>query len=75
MRAKQDWIMPLVAALLVACVGWWADWELGQVMREELTDVPDPAAAGGEHRLGQLQRGQFILDLSQPGEQAGLFAL
>ena len=38
MRAKQDWIMPLVAALLVACVGWWADWEIGQVMREELTD-------------------------------------
>ncbi|MCX6930401.1 MAG: serine/threonine protein kinase [Verrucomicrobia bacterium] len=27
-----------MAALLVACVGWWADWEIGQVMREELTD-------------------------------------
>jgi eukaryotic-like serine/threonine-protein kinase len=37
MRAKQDWIMPLAAALLVACVGWWADHELRDVMREELT--------------------------------------
>src|ERR1039458_7365881 len=38
MRAKRDWIMPLVAALVVACVGWWADWEISQVMQEELTD-------------------------------------
>jgi eukaryotic-like serine/threonine-protein kinase len=30
--------MPLAAALLVACVGWWADRQIGQVMREELTD-------------------------------------
>ena len=36
MGAKQNWIMPLVAALVVACVGWWADWEIGEVMREEL---------------------------------------
>jgi len=38
MRAKQDWIMPLVAALLVACVGWWADRQLRDVMQEELRD-------------------------------------
>ncbi len=37
MRAKQNWIMPLAAALLVACVGWWADRELSDVMQEELT--------------------------------------
>ena len=36
MGAKQNWIMPLVAALVVACVGWWADWEIGEVMREVL---------------------------------------
>jgi tRNA A-37 threonylcarbamoyl transferase component Bud32 len=30
--------MPLVAALLVACVGWWADRELRDVMQEELRD-------------------------------------
>ena len=38
MRAKQNWIMPLMAALLVACVGWWADRELSNVMQEELTE-------------------------------------
>ena len=38
MRAKRDWIMPLLAALVVACVGWWADRELSEVMQEELTD-------------------------------------
>jgi tRNA A-37 threonylcarbamoyl transferase component Bud32 len=38
MRAKQHWIMPLLAALLVACVGWWADRQLREVMQEELTD-------------------------------------
>ena len=38
MRAKRDWIMPLVAALVVACVGRWADQEISQVMQEELTD-------------------------------------
>jgi tRNA A-37 threonylcarbamoyl transferase component Bud32 len=38
MRTKQDWIMPLVAALLVACVGWWADRELRDVMQDELTE-------------------------------------
>ena len=30
--------MPLVAALLVACVGWWADRELRDVMQDELTE-------------------------------------
>jgi tRNA A-37 threonylcarbamoyl transferase component Bud32 len=29
--------MPLLAALVVACVGWWADSELHKVMQEELT--------------------------------------
>ena len=38
MGTKQNWIMPLVAALVVACVGWWADRQLRQVMQEELTD-------------------------------------
>jgi eukaryotic-like serine/threonine-protein kinase len=38
MGAKQNWIMPLLAALVVACVGWWADSELRSVMQEELTD-------------------------------------
>jgi hypothetical protein len=38
MGAKRDWIIPLVAALLVACVGWWADRQLSQVMQDELTD-------------------------------------
>ena len=38
MGTKQNWIMPLVAALVVACVGWWADRQLREVMEEELTD-------------------------------------
>ena len=38
MGTKRTWIMPLLAALVVACVGWWADRELSQVMEEELTD-------------------------------------
>jgi len=38
MRGKQNWIMPLLAALVVACVGWWADRQISQVMQEELTD-------------------------------------
>src|SRR5512135_1510341 len=37
MRSKQNWIMPLLAALVVACVGWWADRELREVMHEELS--------------------------------------
>jgi eukaryotic-like serine/threonine-protein kinase len=37
MGTKQNWIMPLVAALVVACVGWWADRQLHEVMQEELT--------------------------------------
>jgi eukaryotic-like serine/threonine-protein kinase len=38
MGSKQAWIMPLLAALVVACVGWWADRQLRVVMQEELTD-------------------------------------
>jgi tRNA A-37 threonylcarbamoyl transferase component Bud32 len=38
MGSKQNWIMPLVAALVVACVGWWADRQLRVVMQEELAD-------------------------------------
>ena len=38
MGTKRNWIIPLLAALVVACVGWWSDWQLGQVMREELED-------------------------------------
>ncbi len=37
MGTKQNWIMPLVTALVVACVGWWADRQLHEVMQEELT--------------------------------------
>jgi tRNA A-37 threonylcarbamoyl transferase component Bud32 len=37
MGTKQNWIMPLVTALVVACVGWWADRQLHEVMEEELT--------------------------------------
>ena len=35
MGAKRTWIMPLLAALMVACVGWWGDRKLSQVMEEE----------------------------------------
>ena len=38
MGTKSNWIMPLLAALVVACVGGWADLELHQAMREELTE-------------------------------------
>jgi tRNA A-37 threonylcarbamoyl transferase component Bud32 len=38
MRSKPSWIAPLLAALLVACVGWWGDLEIGRAMRRELTD-------------------------------------
>ena len=37
MGAKRTWIMPLLAALMVACVGWWGDRKLTQVTEEELT--------------------------------------
>jgi hypothetical protein len=30
MGAKRTWIMPLLAALVVACVGWWGDRKLTQ---------------------------------------------
>jgi eukaryotic-like serine/threonine-protein kinase len=38
MGNKQNWITPLLAALVVACVGWWADRQLREVMQEELAD-------------------------------------
>jgi tRNA A-37 threonylcarbamoyl transferase component Bud32 len=38
MRAKINWIMPLVAAALVACVGWWADRRISEALRDELAD-------------------------------------
>src|ERR1035438_2583813 len=38
MGNKQSWVIPLLAALVVACVGWWADRQLRVVMQEELTD-------------------------------------
>ncbi len=37
MGAKRTWILPLLAALVVACVGWWGDRKVTQVMEEELT--------------------------------------
>ena len=38
MGGKRTWIMPLLAALAVACVGWWGDRRLSRIMEEELTD-------------------------------------
>jgi eukaryotic-like serine/threonine-protein kinase len=38
MRAKQHWIAPLVAALLVACAGWWADRTIGRTLRQDLAN-------------------------------------
>jgi tRNA A-37 threonylcarbamoyl transferase component Bud32 len=35
---KKTWIAPLVAALLVACVGWWGDRQIGRAMERELAD-------------------------------------
>ena len=37
MDSKRTWIMPLLAALLVAYVGWWGDRKLTQVTEDELT--------------------------------------
>ena len=38
MDKKFNWLAPLAAALLVACVGWWADWEIRQAMQQELAN-------------------------------------
>lgn len=36
MRGKNIWIVPLVLALLVGGVGWWADRELRRTIQQEL---------------------------------------
>ena len=38
MRGKYAWIIPLVLALLVGGVGWWADRELRRTVHQELRD-------------------------------------
>jgi hypothetical protein len=38
MRSKLNWIAPLLAAVLVAFVGWWADREIRRVMAQELAE-------------------------------------
>jgi eukaryotic-like serine/threonine-protein kinase len=38
MFAKQNWLAPLVAALVVACVSWWADHQIRHVMERELAN-------------------------------------
>jgi len=38
MRAKFYWLAPLLAAALVAFVGWWADRQIRQVLAQELAD-------------------------------------
>ena len=37
-RGKHIWIVPLVLALLVGGVGWWADRELRRTVHQELRD-------------------------------------
>jgi eukaryotic-like serine/threonine-protein kinase len=39
LRSKQHWIAPLAAALLVACVGWWADRQISQVLRQDMANT------------------------------------
>ena len=36
MRGKHIWIVPLVLALLVSGVGWWADLQLRRTIQQEL---------------------------------------
>lgn len=36
MRGKHIWMVPLVLALLVGGVGWWADFRLRQTIQQEL---------------------------------------
>jgi serine/threonine protein kinase len=38
LRGKNIWIIPLVTALLVAVVGWWADGRLHRVVRQNLSE-------------------------------------
>lgn len=38
LRGKHIWLIPLLTALLVAGVGWWADTQLRQVIRQELAN-------------------------------------
>jgi serine/threonine protein kinase len=35
-RGKHIWLVPLLLALLVASVGWWADWQLRQTIHREV---------------------------------------
>ena len=37
-RGKYIWVLPLLLALLVGGVGWWADRELRRALQEELRD-------------------------------------
>ena len=37
-RGKHIWLVPLVLALLVGGVGWWADRELHRSIQQELRD-------------------------------------
>ena len=36
MRGKNIWLVPLLLALLVASVGWWADRQLHQTINREV---------------------------------------
>ena len=38
MRGKNIWLVPLLLALLVASVGWWADRQLRQTINREVRD-------------------------------------
>lgn len=38
MRGKHIWLVPLILALAVGGVGWWADRELHRTVRQELRD-------------------------------------
>jgi len=38
MRSKLNWIAPLLAAVLVAFVGWWADRQIRRVLAQELAE-------------------------------------
>lgn len=38
MRGKNIWLVPLILALVVATVGWWADRALRQTINRELRD-------------------------------------
>src|SRR5262245_20228019 len=37
-RGKHIWLVPLILALLVGGVGWWADRELRRSVQQELRD-------------------------------------